>query len=250
VRLAKGEPLQVSVPVLDLLRSPDGPRDRQLILGETLRRFETHNGWDFVQSDKDGYVGYIKSGALGLSANASHWVSVAATHVYEQPNLKSRDRLALSFGSKLAEVAKRDQFLETAIGFVPLAHLSAVDEFKTDPVAVADLFLGTPYLWGGNSRFGIDCSGLVQAAVIATGRTCPGDSDLQQEEVGHTLPAGTTPERGDLLFWPGHVAWVSGPDQVLHANAHHMAVQYEPLSDAVTRIEAQGDGPVTSHKRL
>ena len=118
-----------------------------------------------------------------------------------------------------------------------------------EPVDVAALFLGVPYLWGGNSHSGIDCSGLVQAAYLACGRACPGDASHQEAAFGPALPPGTPPNRGDLLFWKGHVALVYDPDTLLHANAYRMAVNYEPLSFAVERIAAKGEGPVTSHRR-
>ena len=120
----------------------------------------------------------------------------------------------------------------------------------TDPVAVAELFLGTHYLWGGNSRFGVDCSGLVQAGLLACGIACPGDSGDQERALGEDLPEDTPAKRGDLLFWKGHVAWVAGENLLLHANAYHMAVAFEPMDKAIARIISQGDGPVTSHKRL
>ncbi|MEX0348874.1 MAG: NlpC/P60 family protein [Paracoccaceae bacterium] len=241
---------QVNLPVVNLLRAPEGKRDRQLLYGETLRVFEDRDGWAFVQADKDGYVGYLPSDKLTASQQATHWVSAPATHAYKMADLKSPDTASLSFGTFLAVTGKANGFAQTPLGHVPEVHLSKVATHCSDPVEVAAGFLGTPYLWGGNSRFGIDCSGLVQAALLACGTACPGDSDLQMAELGKALPVGSPAKRGDLLFWKGHVAWVADPDTILHANAGHMAVAYEPLEAAIARIQAQGDGPVTAHKRL
>lgn len=246
----QGKPCQITQPLADLLRRPGGPRDRQLIFGDTVQSFEDRDGWSFVQADKDGYVGYVASAALGPVRQPSHWVTAAATHAYEAADMKSPDRAGLSFGSQLTARSESDRFIETDLGHIPKVHLASVDTRLTDPVSVARLFLGTPYLWGGNSRFGIDCSGLVQAALLACGLDCPGDSDMQETAIGSAQPPGTTPERGDLLFWKGHVAWVADAQTLLHANAHHMAVTYEPLVPAIARIEAQGDGPVTTHRRI
>jgi cell wall-associated NlpC family hydrolase len=156
---------------------------------------------------------------------------------------------ALSHGSLLHVTGTSGRFAVTPMGHVPGCHISPVDDLAPDPVRIAELYLGTPYLWGGNSRWGIDCSGLVQAALIACGRPCPGDSDMPEREVGTLLAPDSPPQRGDLLFWKGHVAMVSDADTLIHANAHHMAVVHEPLRDAILRIAAQGDGPVTAHRR-
>lgn len=244
-----GEPRRVAVPVADLCRDPGGARDRQLLFGEEVRVYETRDGWCFVQAEKDGYVGYLRQDGLAVPRGATHWVSAASTHLYVRPDIKSPDRMALSFGSRLSVDAVTGAFAETRDGFAPLAHLSPLGTVLSDPLDVARRFLGTPYLWGGNSRSGIDCSGLVQAAFLACGAACPGDSDLQETALGPPLEPGTPPERGDLLFWKGHVAMVGDPDTILHANAFHMAVAFEPLRAALDRIRAQGDGDVTSHVR-
>ena len=237
-------------PVVALRHAPDGRRERELLRGEAVTVFEDHDGWSFVQAARDGYVGYLPTEALHDMPAPDLRVCVRATHAYARADLKSPDLMSLSFGSRLRHMGQAGRFILTDAGHVPAGHLAPVDTPEDDPVSVATLLLGTPYLWGGNSAFGIDCSGLVQAACLACGIPCPGDSDLQAAGLGAAVTDGSAPRRGDLLFWKGHVAWVTGPDTILHANAHHMAVAYEGLAEAVARIEAQGGGPVTGHRRL
>ncbi len=246
-----GTPAQIGQPVADLCRAPQGARDRQLQFGTPVTVFERRDGWGFVQSGIDGYVGYVREAALIASADATHRVSVPATHLYAAADLKSPDRFWLSFGARLRIVSAEGAFFETDQGlFVPKPHVRPLNAPMHDPVTVAQMHFGAPYLWGGNSMQGIDCSGLVQAACQACGIDCPGDSDLQMAELGTALPPETPPQRGDLLFWKGHVAMVVDADTMIHANAHHMAVAYEPIKAAILRIEEQGEGPVLAHKRL
>ncbi len=241
---------QVSEPVADLLRSPDGPRDRQLLFGDTVVVEETMQDHSRVIADKDGYSGWVRTAQLGPVLPATHWVTAAATHVYAEADMKSPDRMSLSFGSRISVISEQSRFVETEMGFIPTSHVSPEPWRFSDPVSVAELFLGSPYLWGGNSRFGLDCSGLVQAALLACGIPCPGDSGDQERELGTELPEDAKLKRGDLVFWTGHVAWVADQDRFLHANAYHMAVRYEGVDEAMSRITAQGGGPVTSRKRL
>jgi len=245
-----GQAARVAVSVADLLRTPNGPRDRQLLAGDQITVLEDRNGLSFVQAEKDGYVGYLPSHELAPPLVATHRISARSSHAYDAPDFKSGDRISLSAGSLVCVERNEGKFAETEHGYIPLQHLSPLQDRPDDPLSVAEMLTGTPYLWGGNSAWGIDCSGLVQIACHACGIACPGDSDQQQAELGIELAPDTQPERGDLLFWKGHVAWVSEPGRLLHANVHHMAVAYEPLNAAVTRIMEQGDGPVLAHKRL
>lgn len=249
-RFVTPAPRQVIRPLADLLRAPDGPRERQLVYGEEFDLLEERDGWGFGSAARDGFVGYVAAGALAARPEPTHRVAVPATHAYPAPDMKRAEICGLSFGSRLRVVSASGRFFETEEGwFVPKPHLRPLNAPFSDPVTVAQLFFGTAYLWGGNSVWGIDCSGLVQAAWLACGRVCPGDSDLQEAALGTALPPGTAPQRGDLFFWKGHVALAVDARVMIHANAHHMAVAYEEIEAAIARIEAQGDGPVTAHKR-
>ncbi len=246
----EGERRLVARSVVDLLNAPLGRRERQLVMGEAVQRFESRDGWAFVQCERDGYVGYLRAQDLEDRRPTTHKVTARSTHVYSAPHFKSPERLSLSLGSRVRGTGEEDGFLVLAEGYVPLQHVQPQDHFGSDLVEEAERYLGVPYLWGGNSIWGIDCSGLVQAVCLACGIDCPGDSDQQEAGLGRLLPAGSKVRRGDLLFWKGHVALVAGRGQILHANAYTMTVAYEDLEAAIVRIEEQGDGPVTAHRRL
>lgn len=241
-----GAARRLAVPLADLCRSPDGPRDRQVIFGTDLTLIQADGDWSFVQSALDGYCGWLRSDALTADRpHLTHRVAAAATQIYPQPDFKTREIASLTLNSRLSVTGIQGRFaVLSGGGFVPVQHIT--DRPDTDPVAVTERLLHTPYLWGGNSRGGIDCSGLVQAAATACGLACPGDSDLQRA----AFPVATGDLRcGDLLFWPGHVAMVSGPDRMIHANANAMAVCHEAISAAKTRIQAAGDGPFLDARR-
>lgn len=246
-KVTQNAPRQITIAVCDLYRAPDGPRDRQLLYGQGVTLLNDQNGWAYVQAERDGYVGYIRTDALGVAEQATHLVSAPCTHAYEAPDLKSRNLLALSHLSRVTALSETKAHIETSQGFFPKQHLSPITETTRDPATIAAHYLGTDYLWGGNTRWGIDCSGLVQAALLACGVPCPGDSD-QQQALGN---AASGPfQRNDLLFWKGHVALVCDPDTMIHANAHAMAVTYEPIEAAINRINTSDGGPLTAHRRL
>ena len=249
-KFTDGEPATIGQVVVDLCDSPDGNRDRQVLLGAGVTVFERRDGWAFVQAKRDGYVGYVRDSALTPLSAATHRVASSATHAYAEENFKSPDLLHLPFGAEVTVTNERPKFFETPLGFVPKKHLRPLDQLFSDPATVAQLFFGVPYLWGGNSTRGIDCSGLVQTSYHACGHLCAGDSDMQSNGLGVALAEGAALQRGDLIFWEGHVAMMVDAETMIHANAHHMAVVYEGLAQATLRIKAQGDGDITARRRV
>lgn len=240
---------QIIKPLTNLDRTADGPRERQLLMGDMVTVYEETPQMSYVQSLKDAYCGYVDSSAFAPPNDPTHWVSALATQIYAAPSIKSDDVMTLSFGSQIASVSGDDKFIETPFGYVPQKHLSPITQRATDPTEIARQFLGAPYLWGGNGSFGIDCSGLVQASYLACGRACPADSDQQRGSLGSSLPLNSGYQKGDLLFWNGHVALVVDPETMIHATAHYMAVVLEDIRAAISRIDDQGEGPLIAHKR-
>jgi len=238
--LVDGELKSVVSQFANLQLEPKGDRVRQLVYGDTFRVLEENEGFSFGFKKFDGYVGYIKNDKLKKQIRqTTHWVSSIATHIYAQPDIKKKCLGSLSFGSQLEIVNDEKNFCETIDGgFIPRQHLRERKNFYSDPVMVAQLFLGTPYLWGGNTCWGIDCSGLIQAAFRGCGIDLPADSD-QQEAVCRKVSEVNKLKRNDLIFWDGHVGLVIDPNILIHANAFHMSVTVESIKTVSKRIQRE-----------
>ena len=248
----EGEKRTVLAPQAPMRREPraDCSLDTEALRGETVTVYDEDEGWSWVQLARDSYVGYLPSEALGAEELPTHRVSVMRALVFPGPNLKLPVVSALPFGARVAVWNTSGRYSQIAEGWIWSDHLSPADARESDFVAVAERFREVPYLWGGKTVLGLDCSGLVQTALDATGVTCPRDSDMQQSNLGRALPAQTSPQRGDFVFWPGHVGIMQDNQTLLHANGHAMLVASEPLVAARDRIRASTGSDVAAIKRL
>jgi cell wall-associated NlpC family hydrolase len=232
--------------------SPEAPLDTEALKGERIVVDEMNDeGWVHGRLESDGYSGWLPARALALPGpTPTHKVSVLRTLAFPGPSIKLPPAEGLSLGSRVAIARSDATFAVTAAGLhIPARHLTPVDGTEADPVAVAERFLGVPYLWGGKTSLGLDCSGLVQIALTACGVLCPRDSHQQEEALGARVAGVTELRRGDLIFWKGHVALARDGISIVHANAYHMAVAIEPLANAAARSRAAG-GEITSVRRL
>ncbi|MEW6641456.1 MAG: NlpC/P60 family protein [Pseudomonadota bacterium] len=255
-RFAAGEDLEVFDPIVPLRREPshDAPLDTQALKGERVTIYDrTIEGWAWGQLQRDGYVGWLPDLALVKPRTTpTHIVAALRTLAFPGPSIKLPPVETLPLGARIEVVRTDATFAITSQRhYLPLIHVAPLDHTESDFVTVAERFVGTPYLWGGKTSLGIDCSGLVQIALAACGIAAPRDSDMQEQALGEPLDRAQWHDlqRGDLVFWKGHVAIVSGPDRLVHANAHHMATAIEPLRDAVARIKAAGS-EITTVRRL
>ena len=223
------------------------PAVSELLAGEGFCVVDASGAWAWGFATADHYVGYVPVDALGPPATATHIVAMPAALLFERPDIKSPLAARLPMGARLVAIDEDRGFVRTARGFVHGRHVAPLAEPAADPVAVAERLVGTPYLWGGRSGDGIDCSGLVQLALAFAGIAAPRDSD-QQRALGRAIGADEPPARGDLLFWPGHVGLLADATTLLHANAHWMAVTREPLADVIARA-APGAG-IVARRRL
>ncbi|HET6388671.1 C40 family peptidase [Hyphomicrobium sp.] len=256
-RYVAGEPGFIVRATVPLRKQPDPARgfETEVLFGENLTVFDENNGWSWVQLARDGYVGYLRSDTIARGViSPTHRVQTLGTFRYGAPDIKSAPIMHLPMNAPLAARGGDERFLELeGGGFVFTRHAAPRDRFARDYAEIAERFIGTPYLWGGCTRVGIDCSGLVQTALGAAGIPAPRDSDMQQAELGDTVLVSEDLEgfaRGDLVFWKGHVGIMLDGVMLIHANAYHMLVAVEPLPEAARRIEKTGGGKITAVKRL
>jgi cell wall-associated NlpC family hydrolase len=252
-RFVEGELHQIIEPIADLRRAPahEAPLDTQALLGERVTIYETTDeGWAWGQLETDGYVGWLSANALGPNGPApTHKVAVPRTLGFPGPDIKLPPMTALPLGAMLTIVRQDERFAVNGFGWhFPVTHLAPIKARQPDFVAVAETMLAAPYLWGGKTSLGIDCSGLAQVALQACSVTCPRDSNMQELALGKTSSLAEL-RRGDIVFWKGHVAIARDDRTLIHANAHHMMVAIEPAAQAIARIKAAGS-EVTSVKRL
>jgi cell wall-associated NlpC family hydrolase len=242
---------RVSAPVLNILDAPNGALQRQMLFGDGFVVDRINDGWAYGRRERDDYVGVVAASDLAGWADPTAYVRDLGAHVYPMPDIKTVPLMHLPYQAGLTVVGEQGEFAELAAGgFVHQMQIAPISDREPDILRTAERYLGVPYLWGGNAQYGIDCSGLVSAALRGAGVNGPADSGPQEAGLGETIPTDAPLARGDLIFWRGHVGLMYSPDLLLHANGHHMRVAFEPLEQAEERIFNSGGGPVTARKRL
>ncbi len=253
-RFVAGEVRQVVAPLAGVYAEPrsDAQCTSQVLMGERVKVFEDREGWAWGQLLQDGYVGYVPSDALAARlSEPTHRVAVLSSYLYTAPAIKTQPAIAVYLNSRVTVTEIDGDFAQLCDGrFVWSRHLRLLGDTADDPTSIAERFEHVPYLWGGKSQAGVDCSGLVQVSYEAAGRECPRDSDMMQQNLGEPLLINDLSglERGDLVFWKGHVGIMLDAERIIHANGYHMTTVIEPLREAVKRIGAMF-GQITGLRR-
>ncbi|HEX3406190.1 MAG TPA: NlpC/P60 family protein, partial [Caulobacteraceae bacterium] len=244
-RFEPTRPMRVAAAVAPLWAAPDPASERldELIHGEVFEALESAGGFVWGQAARDGYVGFVPAAALAPAGDPpTHRVAAIRTYAFAEPRVRSAASGPFSLNALVAVAAEAGAFSRSADGaWFWTAHLAPIGRFERDPAAVAERFLGAPYLRGGRTSVGLDGPGLIQQAIYACGRALPREADLQLMEGREIPPAEAA--RGDLVGWRGHIGLLLDAARLIHASSHHMAVVIEPLDDAIARLEAAGRGP-------
>ena len=223
----------------------------QLLYGEECDVFETKNGWSWIQSRRDNYVGYTPTINLTRKIyKPNSKVISLRTVIYTKPDIKSVTKGYLSFNSLVEVIKIKGKYsLIKNLGWCPSLDLVKIKSSKFNHIDLSKQYLDTPYLWGGRDSMGIDCSGLVQNLHQINNRPFPRDTDMQEMFVTNEVKYEKDLKAGDLVFWKGHVAMMIDNSNIIHANAFHMKTAIEPLSTAKKRI-LKSNGKIKKLGRL
>ena len=255
-RFTEGERGRITAAVAPLRRQarPGAPLDTELLFGEDVTVLDRADGWAWIKSSRDGYVGYVPSSAVGPEGPpVTHRMAALRGFVFPRPDLKAPPVMTVHLESRLSIIGESGRYSELAGGgYIYSDYLRPIDQVESDPIAVALTFMHAPYLWGGRSSLGLDCSALVQLSWQACGIDCPRDTDMQFDRFGTLLNYDgdeNSLRRGDLVFWKGHIGIWIDQHRFLHSNASDMKVAMAPLSVTADRIESKGEGPITGIRR-